>query len=146
MERVAPRLEQAGQNVWIVLLQGEYDLSNADQVDEALDKAFLAGSASILDLQDATFIDSMVMGVIAKARLRALSSGGAHRLAVVVEPNSQIERVIHIGLDHYLDLYADRHAALTAMNADSYSADGVEAHVWFPAGRPTPEPGHPSGR
>jgi len=99
-----------------VLLEGEYDLSNADQIDEALDKAFNAGSTAILDLQDVTFVDSMVLGVIAKARLRALSSGGAHRLAVVVEPNSDTERVIHLGLDHYLDLFGDLDTALRAMS------------------------------
>jgi anti-anti-sigma factor len=103
-----------------VLVDGQDHLRRpfrfADQVDEALDKAFNAGSTATLDLQDVTFVDSMVLGVIAKARLRALSSGGAHRLAVVVEPNSDTERVIHLGLDHYLDLFGDLDTALTAMN------------------------------
>src|SRR4051794_33194450 len=65
MERVAPRLEQVSEHLWVVSLEGEYDLANVDQVDEALDKAFNAGSTVILDLQDVTFIDSMVMDVIA---------------------------------------------------------------------------------
>src|SRR4051794_37521991 len=114
MERVAPRLEQVREHLWVVLLEGEYDLANVDQVDEALDKAFNAGSTVILDLQEVTFIDSMVMDVIAKARLRAMSSGGARRLAVVVERDSHTERVLHVGLDHYLDLFDDLDAALTA--------------------------------
>jgi len=50
--------------------------------------ALNVGSTVILDLQDVTFIDSMVMGIIAQARLRAMNSGGAQRLAIVVEPDS----------------------------------------------------------
>jgi anti-anti-sigma factor len=115
MERVARRLEQVSEHLWVVLLEGEYDRSNADQVD-ALEEAFDAGSTVILDLQDVTSIDSMVLGVIAKARIRALSSGGAHRFAVVVEPDSHIERALHIGFDHYLDLFDDLDAALEAMS------------------------------
>lgn len=116
MERVAPRLEQVKEHLWVVSLQGEYDLSNATEADEALDRAFDAGSTAILDLHDVTFIDSVMMGVIAKARLRAINSAGTHRLAVVVQPDSHVARVLHLGLDDYLDVYDDRHAALTAMS------------------------------
>lgn len=48
MERVAPRLEQVKEHLWVVSLQGEYDLSNATEADEALDRAFDAGSTAIL--------------------------------------------------------------------------------------------------
>jgi anti-anti-sigma factor len=144
MERGAvPRLEHVRDEILVVSLQGEYDMSNANMVDEALDSAFAAGSTAILDLRDVTFIDSLIMGVIAKARLRAIASGGAHRLAVVVTPNSNTERVLHVGLDHYIDIFHDLHAALTAMSAESDSA--VEAHAWFARSRRSrPSPADPA--
>ena len=83
----------SGEDMWIVTLEGEYDLANAEQVDEALERAFDAGSTLILDLRPATFIDSIVIGKIAHARLRADGSRGTHRLAVVVDRYSHTARI-----------------------------------------------------
>ena len=44
-----------------------------------------------------TFIDSSVIDLIAKPQLRAINSGGTHRLVLVVEPHSRTERVLRIG-------------------------------------------------
>jgi anti-anti-sigma factor len=101
-------------DVWIVTLEGEYDLANADQVEEALERAFDAGTTLILDLRPTTFVDSVVMGKIANIRLRAESSGGTHRLAVLVDRYSHPARILELGLDGYIDTYDDLHAALTA--------------------------------
>src|SRR4051794_41813040 len=87
MERVAPRLEQVSEHLWVVLLEGEYDLANVDQVDEALDKAFNASSTVILDLQEVTFIDSMVMAAKPKPPLRPRTAAGRNELPAAARRN-----------------------------------------------------------
>jgi anti-anti-sigma factor len=108
------RSDRLREDVWVVTLEGEYDLANADQVEEALERAFDAGNTLILDLRPTTFIDSVVIGKIANVRLRADSSRGTHRLAVVVDRYSHPARILELALDRYLDTYDDLHAALTA--------------------------------
>ena len=76
--------------------------------------AFQSGSTVILDLTDATLIDSMVLGAIAEARMELLGSGGRHRLAISVRPDTHVARVLAIGLDGLVEAYDNLDAAYLA--------------------------------
>lgn len=65
----------------LVALQGELDLSNAQQLREALDRVPLAKLAAI-DMTELTFIDSTGLGAIAQFGKRLRDAGGALYLVV----------------------------------------------------------------
>lgn len=52
------RVAAVAKHVWLVSLSGEHDLTTADQVGAAINRVFDAGSSVVIDLSDATFIDS----------------------------------------------------------------------------------------
>jgi anti-sigma B factor antagonist len=77
-----------------VALAGELDLAAAPGMHEQLDALLAAGTSSIVvDLADATFLDSTALGVLVNALNRCQESGGQLHL-VVREP--QILRVLAI--------------------------------------------------
>jgi anti-sigma B factor antagonist len=86
---------------------GELDLAVAPWLHDQLDALFVGGAASILvDLSEATFLDSTALGVLVGAMNRCHERGGRIHL-VVTEP--QILRVLSItGLTDAFSLHASR--------------------------------------
>jgi anti-anti-sigma factor len=54
--------------VWVVTLHGEHDLSTASQLRNALARSFSGGSAVIVDLSQAEFIDSTIVHVLVRVQ------------------------------------------------------------------------------
>ena len=93
-------------------LAGEFDLSNAAQVEDVL-KEIERDSPSllVLDLRDLTFMDSTGLRVMVSADARARDD--SRRLAVVQGPES-VHRVFRItGLDDHLEMGETPDAALS---------------------------------
>ena len=94
-------------------LAGEFDLSNAPQIEDALkqiehDRPTLL----VLDLRELTFMDSTGLRVMVAADARARDD--SRRLAVVQGPES-VHRVFRItGLDDHLEIVETPEAALEA--------------------------------
>ena len=84
-------------------LAGEFDLSNASQVEEALEEVERERPALlILDLRELTFMDSTGLRVMVSADARARDD--SRRLAVVQGPEP-VHRVFRItGLDDHLEM------------------------------------------
>ena len=62
-----------------VCLEGDFDLTNAQALGEQLDRALGSGNGVIVDLSEATFVDSSVIHVLvrgAKAARRSDSTTG----------------------------------------------------------------------
>jgi anti-anti-sigma factor len=79
-----------------LVLSGELDLSNADQLDEALTPLVDRGGTVTLDLSDLTFADSSGIGVLMRA---ARNADGAVAL-VLLNPRPNVAKVFRImGLD-----------------------------------------------
>jgi anti-sigma B factor antagonist len=75
-------------------MTGELDLAAAPQLQEELEALFALGATSIVvDLLDATFLDSTALGVLVNALNRCQELGGQLHL-IVTEP--QILRVLDI--------------------------------------------------
>jgi anti-sigma B factor antagonist len=85
-----------GDGVSAIAIRGEADLSNAPDLKEALADAIGVGTRGVLiDLTDATFIDSTTLGLMVGAVKRLRTSGG--ELAVACDdPN--IRRIFEITL------------------------------------------------
>lgn len=82
--------DDAGQSV--VLVGGEVDVSNADQLRSALDGCLEEGASSlVVDLSEVPYIDSTGIGVLVGAAHRASESGA--RLEVA-RPQRNVARVL----------------------------------------------------
>jgi anti-anti-sigma factor len=107
-------IDEAGAHV--VVLSGEHDLSTAGDVRRALDDAFGRGSAVVLDLTDAGFIDSSVLGQIAMGAERAISVP-EHSFAVVVMPGGSVDRLVRlVGLTQIVMIFPTRAEAIAAIS------------------------------
>ena len=75
-----------------VLVEGEVDVSNADQLRSAVDAA-VAGSATAvtIDLAQVPYIDSTGIGVLVGAAHRAQEAG---KQLVVASPQKNVARVL----------------------------------------------------
>jgi anti-sigma B factor antagonist len=92
-------------------LAGEFDLSNAAQIEEALKEIERERpSLLVLDLRELAFMDSTGLRVVFFADARARDD--SRRLAVVQGPES-VHRVFRItGLDDHLEMVETPEAAL----------------------------------
>jgi hypothetical protein len=57
-------IEPLAEAVWVVSLVGEHDLATAPEVRQAIDQAAAEGGRVVIDLTQATFIDSTIIGAI----------------------------------------------------------------------------------
>ena len=97
----------------IVKLGGDVDLHTAPQVRDRLTHVIDNGATLVvIDLDDATFIDSMTLGVLLGASKRLRPRGGQLRIVV---SDSSIRKIFEITLlDRIFQLHETRDAALSA--------------------------------
>ncbi|MGO9457193.1 MAG: STAS domain-containing protein [Acidimicrobiales bacterium] len=102
----------------VVHLRGEIDLAQAPQVQERLDRLADVGATTIVvDLLDATFLDSVALGVLVGALKRCRAAGGTLHL-VVTEP--RIVKVLRItGLLDEFSVHDSLAAATGALEGDA---------------------------
>jgi anti-anti-sigma factor len=86
-------LEQLTADIWVVSLIGEHDISMVDALRDRLAEAFTNDARLIIDLTEATFVDSTVLGVLFAVIKQATSSAG-ETLALVVRPGSAVDQTI----------------------------------------------------
>ena len=101
----------APNSVSVVVVHGQADLHTASELRSAITGAIDDGAASlVVDLSEATFIDSMTLGVLLGAVKRLRPSGGK---VSVVCADPHIRRIFEITLlDRVFALHADRDAAV----------------------------------
>jgi anti-sigma B factor antagonist len=102
--------------VSVVTVHGQADLHTASQLREAMADAVDRGAVSlVVDLEEATFIDSMTLGVLLGAVKRLRPFGGGLSIAC---PDPHIRRIFEITLlDRVFELYPSRSAALEGATA-----------------------------
>jgi anti-anti-sigma factor len=86
-------LEQLTADIWVVSLLGEHDISMVDALSDRLAEAFTNDARLIIDLAEATFVDSTVLGVLFSVIKQATSAAG-ETLALVVTPGSAVDQTI----------------------------------------------------
>jgi anti-sigma B factor antagonist len=93
----------------VIVLGGELDLYNADDIRSALARAIAdAPRCVVVDMADVEFIDSTALGVLIEARSQL--GENCLRLAALQVPTKRTLEVT--GLDRQLPVYASVDAAL----------------------------------
>ena len=105
--RVVPETDE----IVAVCLEGEFDLTNAPSFRDAADRASEHGDGLILDLSEATFIDSSVIHVIVRA---AEAADGSERVVVLqLGTTAIVERALEIAnIEQVLPRAHDRQEAV----------------------------------
>jgi anti-sigma B factor antagonist len=110
-------LERNNAGVAVLTIAGEHDLSTAPNLRRRLDSLLDEGTAAVVDLSPATFIDSSILGVILDGRRRAADSGIGF---AVVHTNGAdaVDRVLEVtGLRAELPVHARREEAFTEVSS-----------------------------
>jgi len=87
-------LEQLTADIWVVSLFGEHDISMVDALRDRLAEAFTHDPRLIIDLTEATFVDSTVLGVLFAFVNQSASTAAGESLALVVTPGSTVDRTL----------------------------------------------------
>ena len=100
-----------GGTVGVIAVHGQADLHTAPELRSAITAALDGGATGlVIDLSEASFIDSMTLGVLLGAVKRLRPSGGK---VGIVCADSHIRRIFEITLlDRVFSLHEDRDGAL----------------------------------
>ena len=93
--------------LWVVALSGEHDLSDVAEVERAIASAFDEGSVPVIDLTQATLVDSTVIDAILYAHELAATSRDRD-MAVIATPETHTRRSLELGLGGYINIYERR--------------------------------------
>ena len=116
-------LDDSAGDVVVVAIEGEHDIYTAPALRERLDEALERGGGVVVDLTQATFVDSSVLGALLDARRRALegSQGFVVCVGETVEPG--VRRILDItGLVPVLPVIEGRDAAIEAARSAGSAA------------------------
>ena len=112
-------VERTDAGLAVLTISGEHDLSTAPSLRRRLDLLLVEGTATVVDLSSATFVDSSILGVILDARRRAADADIG--FAVVHSNGAEaIDRVLDVtGLRSELPVHARREEAFSEVSKDS---------------------------
>jgi anti-anti-sigma factor len=118
--RVVPERDE----IVALCLEGDFDLRNASALDNQIHQVLDGGSDLILDLSEATFIDSSIVHVV----VRASRAAGRRERAMVMQVGTAaiVERVLELArIERVLPRAHDREEALRMikLNAGAFSSD-----------------------
>lgn len=112
-----PRAEAA-----VVELHGEHDIAERDKLSSVLSDLVARNQLVVVDVSDATFIDSSVLHELSSAEKQARTMG--KRIVLQMGTAAIVERAFEIsGLLQLLDLATTRDQALSRLNAHDLYAD-----------------------
>ena len=102
----------------VVSLIGEHDAYSAPRLENELALLMDEGLAVVLDLSEATFVDSQALSVLLTARHRAEQTGIGFAVVLPPEPYTQVHRILDItGLGASFATYPSLHEALAGARA-----------------------------
>lgn len=106
--------EEIDRSTAVIVLSGEIDLYTAPELKAELVRLIDDGAtAVVIDLTNATFIDSTTLGVLIGGIKRLRPAGGSLELVVT---DRNIRKIFEItGLDRVFPLHPNRDAALQAV-------------------------------
>ena len=114
-------LERNDSGLAVLTISGEHDLSTAPNLRRRIDNLLGAGTATVIDLSPATFIDSSILGVILDGRRKAAEADIGF---AVVHANGAdaVDRVLEVtGLRAELPVHARREEAFTEVSGSGKS-------------------------
>jgi anti-sigma B factor antagonist len=114
-------LERNESGLAVLTISGEHDLSTAPNLRRRIDNLLDEGTATVIDLSPATFIDSSILGVILDGRRKAAEADIGF---AVVHANGAdaVDRVLEVtGLRAELPVHARREEAFTEVSGSGKS-------------------------
>jgi anti-anti-sigma factor len=110
------RIEQLPSGVWLAALSGELDFTGAESLRTEFEALLPVATKIVIDLTDATLLDSATIGVLAEVLLQA--ERRATEVLLVAAPGSAPDRILTVvGLSQLMkSTYATREAALEAFH------------------------------
>jgi len=120
-------IERIGNDLWVVCLTGEHDITTAPHVRQQLNAVPPEVAAIVIDLSDTTFIDSGMLAELIQVR-RQMESIPGRRLAVVVPPGGAAAGLFDlVDADRrFFKTFGSRASALGAAGNDAPPAVGIE--------------------
>jgi anti-sigma B factor antagonist len=114
-------IERTDPGMAVLTISGEHDLSTAPHLRRRLDGLVDEGTATVVDLSPATFIDSSILGVILNGRRRAAEAEIGFAVARSRSNGSDaVDRVLEVtGLRTELPVHARREEAFQAASGNS---------------------------
>ena len=108
------KTEQLGDDAYVISLAGEVDLYTAPEFKERMVELIESGKKQIVvDLSQATFIDSTTLGVLVGGVKRLRPAGGSLTLVCT---DDNITKIFEItGLDRVFPIHGSRDEALQAV-------------------------------
>ena len=111
-------LDDAAEDVVVVVVEGEHDIYTAPTLRERLDEALARGGGVVIDLSTATFVDSSVLGALLDARRRALEAAQGFVVCIGESVEPGVQRILDVtGLVPVLPVVNGRDAAIDAVRA-----------------------------
>ena len=90
---------------WVVALSGEHDLSDVAEVERAIASVFDEGSVPVIDLTQATLVDSTVMDAILFYAHELTATSRDRDMAVIATPETHTRSSLELGLCGYINVY-----------------------------------------
>jgi anti-sigma B factor antagonist len=114
-------LERNDSGLAVLTISGEHDLSTAPNLRRRIDSLLDEGSATVVDLSPATFIDSSILGVILDGR-RTAEAAGIGFAVVHAGGADAVDRVLEVtGLRAELPVHARREEAFAEVSGSGKS-------------------------
>jgi anti-sigma B factor antagonist len=112
-------LERNDEGLAVLTISGEHDLSTAPNLRRRLDGLLEEGTATVVDLSPANFIDSSILGVILDGRRRAAEANIGFAVARS-NGSDAVDRVLEVtGLRAELPVHARREEAVIAASGNT---------------------------
>jgi anti-sigma B factor antagonist len=110
--------QPAGDQAQVLVLDGEFDRSNAAQFEQALHEALLAARPHVIvDLRGVSFLDSTMLSVLVRGIGHGVTAGCQHAL---VRPNPLVWRLFVLtGLSHSFSAFGQLDEALASYELPS---------------------------
>jgi anti-anti-sigma factor len=103
MDRVSVDMRVPG--IALVTLSGEHELYGALKLQERIDSLVAEGVAIVIDLTEAIFLDSSIVGVLLKSQKLAASSGIDYTVVLGASTGEPVRRMFEItGLSRVLPI------------------------------------------
>jgi anti-sigma B factor antagonist len=113
VDGIAPIEVARDDAVPVIVMRGEHDLSTADELRARMEQLRAGDGPFVVDMTEATFIDSAVLGVLIGEHDRAASGGSAVGFAVGPGSGYGVRRIIDLaGVAALLPISETRAAAV----------------------------------
>src|SRR5437016_2518779 len=109
--------EERTEDMTLVALSGEIDLSARDALERTIAAALDRGRPVVVDLSQTTLLDSTILGVLVAGHQEARNRAVDLAMVVGAGQSAVVRNALRItGVDRVIDVHADRdsaHAAVT---------------------------------